>query len=68
MTVVYVVQLASRVAEEKGSILGEAVGYSIRFDDCWTPGKTCIKVIFFRFYLEVWCYKIVISRIIVVYD
>ena len=35
--------LASRVAEERGSDLGQDVGYSIRFDDCTTPGKTIIK-------------------------
>jgi len=35
--------LASRVAEETGTILGNEVGYSIRFDDCTTPGTTQIK-------------------------
>ncbi|XP_071450237.1 probable ATP-dependent RNA helicase DHX35 [Hetaerina americana] len=35
--------LASRVAEEKGSALGELVGYSIRFDDCFDPDTTKIK-------------------------
>jgi ATP-dependent RNA helicase DDX35 len=37
--------LAQRVAEEKGSILGGLVGYSIRFDDCFDPNYTRIKVI-----------------------
>lgn len=37
--------LAQRVAEEKGSILGGLVGYSIRFDDCFDPSYTRIKVI-----------------------
>jgi hypothetical protein len=36
--------LASRVAEEKGSLLGGLVGYSIRFDDCFDPLYTKIKV------------------------
>ncbi|CAG0921664.1 unnamed protein product [Notodromas monacha] len=35
--------LAARVAEETGSRLGDVVGYSIRFDDSWTPGRTKIK-------------------------
>ncbi|KAG8226223.1 hypothetical protein J437_LFUL006325 [Ladona fulva] len=35
--------LASRVAEEKGCLLGEIVGYSIRFDDCFDPENTKIK-------------------------
>ncbi|XP_046400356.1 probable ATP-dependent RNA helicase DHX35 [Ischnura elegans] len=35
--------LASRVAEEKASILGDLVGYSIRFDDCYDPHTTKIK-------------------------
>ncbi|UYV76092.1 DHX35 [Cordylochernes scorpioides] len=37
------VQLATRVAEEKGCLLGQEVGYSIRFDECYTPGSTKIK-------------------------
>ncbi|KAG1692968.1 putative ATP-dependent RNA helicase DHX35 [Nymphon striatum] len=35
--------LATRVAEEKGCIIGGTVGYSIRFDDCFSPEKTRIK-------------------------
>lgn len=37
------ITLAKRVAEERGTSLGEDVGYSIRFDDCWQSGKTFIK-------------------------
>lgn len=36
--------LASRVAEECGSLLGQEVGYSIRFDDRFDPSVTKIKV------------------------
>ncbi|KAL7642303.1 UNVERIFIED_CONTAM: hypothetical protein RMT77_006864 [Armadillidium vulgare] len=35
--------LSARVAEEKDCILGELVGYCIRFDDCTTEGVTKIK-------------------------
>lgn len=38
------VSLASRVAEEKGSLLGDIVGFSIRFDDCTDKETTRIKV------------------------
>jgi len=34
--------VAKRVAEEMGVVLGEEVGYSIRFEDC-TSNKTIIK-------------------------
>lgn len=34
--------VAKRVAEEMGVVLGEEVGYSIRFEDC-TSSKTIIK-------------------------
>lgn len=37
--------LASRVAEERGCMLGTEVGYCIRFDDC-SNENTKIKVIF----------------------
>ncbi|GAB6023971.1 ATPdependent RNA helicase [Chamberlinius hualienensis] len=37
------ITLATRVAEEKNCNLGEDVGYSVRFDDCWTRNKTKIK-------------------------
>ena len=33
-----------RVAEEKGTLIGQEVGYRIRFDDCTDPEKTAIKV------------------------
>ncbi|XP_067007183.1 probable ATP-dependent RNA helicase DHX35 [Anabrus simplex] len=35
--------LASRVAEERNCFLGQEVGYSIRFDDCFDPDLTKIK-------------------------
>ena len=35
--------MAMRVAQERGCVLGEEVGYSIRFEDVTTPGKTRIK-------------------------
>jgi pre-mRNA-splicing factor ATP-dependent RNA helicase DHX16 len=35
--------VAARVAEEMGKKLGSEVGYSIRFEDATTPGKTMIK-------------------------
>lgn len=35
--------LAARVAEEKDCLLGEVVGYTIRFDDTTTPNVTSIK-------------------------
>lgn len=35
--------LASRVAEEKGCLLGDTVGYCIRFDDRFDPQRTKIK-------------------------
>lgn len=38
------VQVASRVAEERGAFLGHEVGYTIRFDDCSDPQATRIKV------------------------
>ncbi|KAI8981883.1 P-loop containing nucleoside triphosphate hydrolase protein [Mycotypha africana] len=34
--------VAARVAEEMGVLLGQEVGYSIRFEDC-TSEKTCVK-------------------------
>ena len=40
---VAVVTLATRVAEERGSFVGEEVGYSIRFDDCCNPENTRVK-------------------------
>lgn len=36
--------LATRVADERGALLGQEVGYSIRFDDCYESGVTKIKV------------------------
>ncbi|XP_054282374.1 probable ATP-dependent RNA helicase DHX35 isoform X2 [Macrosteles quadrilineatus] len=35
--------LATRVADETGTVLGQTVGYCIRFDDCSQPGVTKIK-------------------------
>ncbi|KAF8781810.1 putative ATP-dependent RNA helicase DHX35 like protein [Argiope bruennichi] len=35
--------LASRVAEETDTLVGQVVGYSIRFEDCFTAGRTKIK-------------------------
>ncbi|BDA45458.1 probable ATP-dependent RNA helicase DHX35 [Coccomyxa sp. Obi] len=35
--------VAARVAEETGSMLGQAVGYGIRFEDVSTPGLTQIR-------------------------
>lgn len=39
------VSLASRVAEERLSVLGEDVGYAIRFDECLNHETTVIKFI-----------------------
>ncbi|ETE64689.1 putative ATP-dependent RNA helicase DHX35, partial [Ophiophagus hannah] len=36
-------QIAERVAEERGALLGHEVGYCIRFDDCTDPQATRIK-------------------------
>lgn len=35
--------VATRVAEEVGSVLGDEVGYSIRFEDLSDPQRTRIK-------------------------
>ncbi len=35
--------MATRVAEEVGSVLGDEVGYSIRFEDLSNPERTRIK-------------------------
>ncbi|CAB3982885.1 probable ATP-dependent RNA helicase DHX35 [Paramuricea clavata] len=37
--------VAMRVAEEKGTLIGQEVGYRIRFDDCTDPQKTAIKFV-----------------------
>ncbi|XP_062466073.1 probable ATP-dependent RNA helicase DHX35 isoform X3 [Pezoporus occidentalis] len=37
------VSIASRVADERGAVLGHEVGYCIRFDDCTDPQATRIK-------------------------
>jgi ATP-dependent RNA helicase DDX35 len=39
------INLAKRVCEEKSCRLGEEIGYSIRFEDCYTPGLTRIKYV-----------------------
>ena len=36
-------ELAQRVAEENRCVLGQEVGYCVRFEDKTTPGKTQIK-------------------------
>ena len=41
------VTVAERVAEERGAILGQEVGYNIRFDNC-TDERTKIKVLLFK--------------------
>jgi len=35
--------VATRVAEEVGTVLGDEVGYSIRFEDLSSPERTRIK-------------------------
>ncbi|EPQ32387.1 uncharacterized protein PFL1_00583 [Pseudozyma flocculosa PF-1] len=35
--------VAARVAQEVGTVLGEEVGYTIRFEDCSHPSRTRIK-------------------------
>lgn len=35
--------MAARVAEEMGSVLGDEVGYSIRFEDLSSPTRTRVK-------------------------
>lgn len=53
-------QVAQRIAEERGSILGQEVGYAIRFENCTNPDSTRIKVFswpdfaFLKFVVEVW--------------
>ncbi|KAH9499114.1 ATPdependent RNA helicase [Bulinus truncatus] len=37
------VTVATRVAEERGSILGDEIGYLIRFDECCDSDKTRVK-------------------------
>ncbi|BFZ19516.1 hypothetical protein BsWGS_22555 [Bradybaena similaris] len=37
------VTVATRVAEERGAILGDEVGYLIRFDDCCSEDRTKVK-------------------------
>lgn len=39
------INLAKRVSEEAGCQLGHKVGYSIRFEDCFTPGLTECKFV-----------------------
>ncbi|XP_041375611.1 probable ATP-dependent RNA helicase DHX35 isoform X2 [Gigantopelta aegis] len=42
---VAVITVANRIAEERGAILGEEVGYTIRFEDCSDPVATRIKFV-----------------------
>ncbi|KAK6185965.1 hypothetical protein SNE40_008091 [Patella caerulea] len=37
------VSVCTRIAEERGCLLGEEVGYLIRFDDCTDPTNTRVK-------------------------
>ena len=39
------INLAKRICDEKSFVLGEEVGFSIRFEDCHTPGVTRIKMV-----------------------
>lgn len=39
------INLARRVCEERSCILGQEVGYAIRFEDCYTPGQTQVKFV-----------------------
>ena len=39
------INLAKRICDEKSCILGDEVGYAIRFEDCYTPGRTKIKFV-----------------------
>jgi ATP-dependent RNA helicase DDX35 len=39
------INLAKRVCDEKACRLGEEIGYSIRFEDCYAPGLTRIKYV-----------------------
>jgi ATP-dependent RNA helicase DDX35 len=39
------INLAKRICDEKGCILGQQIGYSIRFEDCFTPNLTRIKFV-----------------------
>lgn len=37
-------QVAMRVADEKGCLIGQDVGYAVRFDNCCDSQRTKIKV------------------------
>ncbi|GAB1598241.1 probable ATP-dependent RNA helicase DHX35 [Argonauta hians] len=39
------VTLAQRVSEERGTLLGEEIGYSVRFDNCSDPATTRVKFV-----------------------
>lgn len=39
------INLAKRICDEKSCILGQEVGYAIRFEDCYTPNITKIKFV-----------------------
>lgn len=38
------IKVATRVAEERGAILGDEIGYLIRFDNCCDDKRTRVKV------------------------
>lgn len=40
-----VINLAKRICDERGCLLGQQVGYAIRFEDCFVPGVTRIKFV-----------------------
>jgi len=39
------INLAKRICEESSTIIGQEVGYAIRFEDCFTPGVTQCKFV-----------------------
>ena len=39
------INLAKRICDERSTILGDEVGYAIRFEDCFTPGITQCKFV-----------------------
>ena len=39
------INLAKRICDERSCVLGQDVGYAIRFEDCFTPGVTQCKFV-----------------------